>query len=69
MPERNENASPKLFAISEHIEKVMREEKGIYPNLDFYTASAYHQCGIPVELFTPLFVISRLSGWTAHILE
>ena len=67
--ERNENASPKLFAISEHIEKVMREEKGIHPNLDFYSASAYHQCGIPTELFTPLFVIARLSGWTAHILE
>ena len=67
--ERLPDASPELIAISEHIEKVMLEEKKMHPNLDFYSASAYHQCGIPIELFTPLFVISRISGWAAHILE
>ncbi|MGH8615110.1 MAG: citrate/2-methylcitrate synthase [Gammaproteobacteria bacterium] len=58
-----------LFAISERIEQVMRREKGLFPNLDFYSASAYHLCGIPTSLFTPLFVVSRTSGWIAHIME
>ncbi|TAK74307.1 MAG: 2-methylcitrate synthase [Gammaproteobacteria bacterium] len=58
-----------LFAVSEAIEKVMWEEKKLFPNLDFYSATAYHFCGIPTPLFTPLFVMSRLSGWSAHIFE
>ena len=45
------------------------KEKGKYPNLDFYSASAYKQCGIPTYLFTPIFVISRTTGWAAHIFE
>ena len=47
----------------------MWDEKHIFPNLDFYSASAYHYCGIPTAMFTPLFVISRVTGWTAHIIE
>ena len=58
-----------LFAISERIEAVMRREKDIFPNLDFYSASAYHYCGIPTSLFTPIFVISRITGWAAHVIE
>lgn len=58
-----------LYPISERIEKIMREEKKLFPNLDFYSASAYHFCGIPTFLFTPIFVIARISGWSAHIME
>lgn len=65
----SEKQSTNLFEISEFIEKMMVEEKNIYPNLDFYSASAYYLCGIPIKFFTPLFVISRTSGWTAHIME
>ena len=57
------------YAISERIEQVVRAEKGLYPNVDFYSASAYHVLGIPTDLFTPLFAASRVAGWTAHILE
>jgi 2-methylcitrate synthase len=58
-----------LFAVSEKIEKILWDEKKLFPNLDFYSATMYHFCGIPTFLFTPIFVISRLSGWSAHILE
>lgn len=47
----------------------MINEKKIFPNLDFYSASAYNQCGIHTEFFTPIFVIARTSGWAAHIIE
>jgi len=47
----------------------MLKEKRMFPNLDFYSASAYHQCGIETSLFTPIFVISRTAGWGAHIIE
>ena len=60
---------PKLFQVSERIEAVMRREKKLFPNLDFYSASAYHYCGIPTPLFTPVFVMSRITGWAAHIFE
>jgi 2-methylcitrate synthase len=58
-----------LYNVSERIEKVMWDQKKLFPNLDFYSASAYHFCGIPTPLFTPIFVMSRVTGWSAHILE
>lgn len=59
----------RLYPISERIEQVMRREKKLFPNLDFYSASAYHFCGIPTAMFTPLFVVARITGWAAHIIE
>ena len=58
-----------LYHISERIEAVMWNEKKLFPNLDFYSASAYHYCGIPTPLFTPIFVMSRTTGWSAHVFE
>jgi 2-methylcitrate synthase len=59
----------RLYPVSERIEQVMRREKNLFPNLDFYSATAYHFCGIPTPMFTPLFVVSRITGWAAHIIE
>ena len=58
-----------LYEVSEVIENVMLMDKGIFPNLDFYSASAYHFMGIPTSFFTPIFVFSRTAGWAAHIIE
>jgi 2-methylcitrate synthase len=58
-----------LFAVSEAIDKVMWDEKKLFPNADFYSATAYHFMGIPTPLFTPIFVCSRITGWSAHIME
>ena len=60
---------PTLYEVSEAIEGVMKKEKKLFPNLDFYSASCYHYMGIPTKLFTPLFVCSRVAGWCAHIKE
>lgn len=58
-----------LYPISEAIESVMWEQKKLFPNLDFYSASAYHFMGIPTPYFTPIFIFSRTAGWLAHIFE
>jgi 2-methylcitrate synthase len=63
------SGNQRLYAISEKIEQVMRREKGLFPNLDFYSAAAFRCLGIPTAMFTPLFVLSRISGWAAHIFE
>lgn len=60
---------PTMFKTQELIESRIMKEKKMYPNLDFYSASAYHFMGIPTELFTPIFVCSRITGWAAHIFE
>ena len=59
----------KLYPVSERIHAVMKREKNLFPNLDFYSASAYHFMGVPTELFTPVFVLSRTAGWAAHVFE
>lgn len=57
------------FEISQVVERTMRANSKVYPNVDFYSATLYHVMGIPIELFTPIFACSRIVGWTAHILE
>lgn len=59
----------KWFEISEKIEDYVKREKGLEPNVDFYSASTYHYLGIPIDLFTPIFAMSRVAGWTAHVME
>jgi len=57
------------FEMSQRIEALVKTEKKLNPNVDFYSASTYHALGIPIDLFTPIFAVSRMSGWTAHVLE
>jgi 2-methylcitrate synthase len=64
-----ERGDERIFAVSEAIEKLMWDEKKLFPNADFYSASAYHFLGVPTALFTPIFVCSRTTGWAAHIME
>ncbi|MDV6327073.1 2-methylcitrate synthase [Idiomarina sp. PL1-037] len=59
----------RLYDVSVRCEKVMWDEKKLFPNADFFHASAYHYMGIPTKLFTPIFVMSRVTGWTAHVKE
>lgn len=58
-----------LYVMSRRVEELVKQEKGLNANVDFYSASNYYSLGIPVDLFTPVFAISRMSGWTAHVLE
>ena len=64
-----EAGDTRLWDISERIETVMMREKRMFPNLDFFSASAYHMMGIPTPIFTPIFVLSRVSGWASHVFE
>jgi citrate synthase len=59
----------KWIQMSERIATIMKERKGLNANVDFYSATVYYSLGIPTDLFTPIFAISRMSGWTAHVLE
>jgi len=59
----------KLYRLSKRMEETVKAEKGLNPNVDFYSASTYYSLGIPIDLFTPIFAVSRMAGWTAHVLE
>ncbi len=65
----NSSGNPKWFDFSFKIEEFVKADKKLNANVDFYSASTYHTLGIDVDLFTPIFAVSRISGWTAHIIE
>ena len=60
---------PQWYEMSVLVDQIMDREKGLIPNVDFYSASTYHNMGIPTDIFTPVFVMSRVAGWTAHVIE
>jgi citrate synthase len=61
--------SLKWYEMSTTIEEYLMEEKGLAPNVDFYSASTYYQMGIPIDIYTPIFAMSRVGGWVAHVIE
>lgn len=65
----NQLGEPKWIQMSDRIAEIMKREKNLNANVDFYSATVYYSLGIPTDLFTPIFAISRMSGWTAHVLE
>jgi 2-methylcitrate synthase len=64
-----EEAGSNLYAISERIDQVMDREKGMFPNMDFYMATVYNMLGFPTDTFTSIFVASRVTGWSANVIE
>lgn len=64
-----EAGKPHLFEMSVKIDELLKEKKGLLPNVDFYSASLYHSLGVATDLFTPIFAVSRVSGWLAHVME
>jgi citrate synthase len=63
------SGEPQWFEMSQRIEALVKAEKKLNPNVDFYSASMFYSLGIPIDLYTPIFAVSRISGWTAHVLE
>jgi citrate synthase len=64
-----EKGDAKWFEMSKKMDDLVSKEKGLLPNVDFYSASSYHMLGIPFDMYTPIFAISRVAGWTAHVIE
>lgn len=65
----NKMGEPQWFQMSKEIDDVMQKDKGLLPNVDFYSATVYYSMGIPIDIYTPIFAVSRVSGWLAHIFE